>query len=85
VGQWVEIVHVWILGLAGLGGAGLWSGYCPGLWKLRGPMGWGLACTTSCYFSILWHGETFHELEAQSADVSALPGALPQPSVSPAS
>jgi hypothetical protein len=36
-------------------------------------------------FSISWHGEVFHGLGVQGAKVSALSGALPQPSVSPAS
>jgi hypothetical protein len=53
--------------------------------RLCGPMGWGLACSTSYSFSILWCGEAFHELgEDQSADVSALPGVLLQLSMSPA-
>jgi hypothetical protein len=52
---------------------------------LRGPMGWGLKCSTCYSFSIWWGGEAFHELGVQSADVSALPGALPQSSMSPAS
>jgi hypothetical protein len=52
---------------------------------LRGPMGQGLACSAGCSFSKSWHGEGFHELEVRSADVSALPSALPQPRVSPAS
>jgi hypothetical protein len=52
---------------------------------LCGPMGQGLVCSTSYSFSKLWCGEAFHELGVQSADVSALLGALPQPSVSPVS
>jgi hypothetical protein len=52
---------------------------------LCGPMGQGLVCRTGCSFSLSWHGEAFHELGVQSAKVSALPGALPQPSLSPAS
>jgi hypothetical protein len=37
-----EIVNVWITGLAGLRGAGLWSGYCACLCRLEGlgPAGW---------------------------------------------
>jgi hypothetical protein len=50
-----------------------------------GPMGQGLTCSTGCSFSKSWRGEAFHELGVQSADVSALPGALLQPSVPPAS
>jgi hypothetical protein len=38
-----------------------------------------------CSFSRSWHGAGFHELGVQSAEVSALPGALPQPSVPPVS
>jgi hypothetical protein len=53
--------------------------------RLRGPIWWGLACSAEYSFSILWLGEAFHELGVQSADVSVLPGALPQPRVSPAS
>jgi hypothetical protein len=52
---------------------------------LYGPMGLGSGCNASCSFSESFHGEAFHELGVQSADVSVLPGALPQPSVSPAS
>jgi hypothetical protein len=50
-------------------------------WLSR-PMGWGLVCSTGCSFSKLWCGEDFQELGVQSADVSALPCALPQSSVS---
>jgi hypothetical protein len=50
-----------------------------------GPMGWDLVCSTGYSFSVWWCGEAFHELGVQSADVSALPGVLPQSSVSPAS
>jgi hypothetical protein len=53
-------------------------------WLLR-PIGWGLARSASYSFSISWCGESFHELGVQSADVSALPFALLQPSVSPVS
>jgi hypothetical protein len=49
------------------------------------PMWRDLVCSASCSFSVLWCGEAFCELGVQSADVAALPGALPQPSVSPAS
>jgi hypothetical protein len=52
---------------------------------LCGPREWGLVCRASYSFSISWHGEAFLELGVQSADVSALPGASPQPSVSPVS
>jgi hypothetical protein len=48
-------------------------------------MGQGLACSAAWSFSKLWCGEVFHEQGIQSADVSELPCALPQPSVSPAS
>jgi hypothetical protein len=53
--------------------------------QLRGPTGQGLACSTGYSFSKSWHGEAFHELVVQSADVSALLCALPQSRVSPAS
>jgi hypothetical protein len=54
---------------------------------LRGPMGWGLACSACCSFSIRWYNSfsITQELGVQSADVKALPGVLPQPSMSPAS
>jgi hypothetical protein len=52
--------------------------------RLCQPMGWGLACSACYSFSLWWHGEDLHELGVQSADVSALPGALPQPRMSPA-
>jgi hypothetical protein len=39
----------------------------------------------TCSFSVLWHGEEFHRLGVQGAEISALPGALPQPSLSPVS
>jgi hypothetical protein len=48
-------------------------------------LGWGLA-SSACYsFSIWWDGEASQELGVQSADVSALPGVLPQSRKSPAS
>jgi hypothetical protein len=54
---------------------------------LHGPMGvgGGLACSAGYSFIISWHGEAFHKLRVQSGDVSALPCALPQLSVSLAS
>jgi hypothetical protein len=58
---------------------GLWSSGLVGLW------GGGLAGNASCAFSKLWHGEAFHELGVQSAEFLALPCALPQPNMSPAS
>jgi hypothetical protein len=68
-------------------------------WGLAGPKGWGAWQSRAvalraygagtwwfgCSFSRSWCGEFFHNLGVQSAEVSALPGALPQPSVSPAS
>jgi hypothetical protein len=39
----------------------------------------------TCSFSVLVHGEDFHWLGVQGAEVSALSGALPLSSVSPAS
>jgi hypothetical protein len=53
--------------------------------QLPGSMGQGLVCSTCSSFSVWWCGEAFHELGVQSADVSVLPGALPQSSMSPAS
>jgi hypothetical protein len=44
---------------------------------------WGWQPT--CSFSVLWCGEDFHKLWVEGVKVSAVPGALPQPSVSPAS
>jgi hypothetical protein len=52
---------------------------------LHGPMGQGLVCRACYSFSIWWSGKTSHELRIRSADVSALPGVLPQSSKSPAS
>jgi hypothetical protein len=52
---------------------------------LHMPMERGLVYSTSCSFSKSWCREAFHELGVQSADVSALPHALPQPSMSPVS
>jgi hypothetical protein len=52
---------------------------------LHGPMGQGLVCSTCYSFSICWGGEASQELGVQSDDVSALPGALPHSSKSPAS
>jgi hypothetical protein len=47
--------------------------------------GAGLGCSACYSFSIWWGGEASHELGVQSADVSALPSALPHSSKSPAS
>jgi hypothetical protein len=52
---------------------------------LHGPMWLGLACSACYSFSIWWLGELFHEVGVQSADIPALPDALPQSCVSPAS
>jgi hypothetical protein len=75
--------------------AGLWGGSLG-----EGGSGWteeraqgseipGLQRSSSavpdCSSSKSWHGGAFHELGVQSADVSALPGALPQSSMSPVS
>jgi hypothetical protein len=77
------------LGECSPGGAEEWAHGSEIPWpaeqQLCGPMGRDLVCSTGYSFSISWHGEAFHKLGVQSADVSALPGALPQPSVSPAS
>jgi hypothetical protein len=53
--------------------------------RQHGPMGWGLACSVCYSFSKSWCGKAFHELGVQSADVSALPYALPQSRMFPAS
>jgi hypothetical protein len=77
------------LGDRGLGGAEEWAKGSeiprPAEQWLCSPMGRGLACIAGCSFSKSRCGEAFLELGVQSADVSALPGALPQPSVSPVS
>jgi hypothetical protein len=49
--------------------------WCVEQW-LCDPMGWGSACSTGYSFSIWWGREASQELGVQSADVSALPGAL---------
>jgi hypothetical protein len=83
-------------GLRGWGPVGRGCGSPMQSWGPAGPEGWGarwsgiVALRTygvgtwwaSCSFSRLCHGEAFHDLGVQSAEVSALPGALPQPSVS---
>jgi hypothetical protein len=54
-------------------------------WRSRGVAMWAYgagAWWASCSFSKLWHGEAFHELGVQSAEVLVLPGTLPQPSMS---
>jgi hypothetical protein len=53
--------------------------------RLCRPIRCGLACNMGCSFSKSCCGDAFHELGVQSADVSALPCVLPQPSVSPVS
>jgi hypothetical protein len=45
----------------------------------------GVACSICPSFSVWLCGEASHKLGVQSADVSALPGVLPQSSMSPAS
>jgi hypothetical protein len=39
----------------------------------------------ACSFIVLWHGEAFHGLGVQGAEISAFPCALPQPIMSPVS
>jgi hypothetical protein len=69
----------WSWGIVGMRGGGPaerssgWWAYGAGAWP------------ASCSFSKSWHGEDFHKLGVQSAEVSALLGALPLPRVSPAS
>jgi hypothetical protein len=41
--------------------------------------GAALGWQSTCFFSVLWHGEAFHLLGVQNAEDSALPGVLPQP------
>jgi hypothetical protein len=65
--------------------AGGWEIPQPAEQQLCGPMEPGLALSAGYSFSKSWHGEAFPKLGVQSAEVSALPGALPQPSMSPAS
>jgi hypothetical protein len=73
----MEILQVW--GSWEFGIAQPWWG------KRAGPIRRGLASSICYSFSTWWGGEASQELGVQSADVSALPGALPQSSVSPAS
>jgi hypothetical protein len=82
-------------GLPSTFGAGSWwgsgrangpSGQAGGLWP-GGPAGqqWAVVALEwqpTCSFSVLWHGEAFHGLGVQGAEVPGLPCALPQPSVS---
>jgi hypothetical protein len=77
------------------GPVGLWSGGLAGLWggnpgggcpARRGPLGRGPGRQQpSCSFSKSWHGKAFLEQGVQGAEVSALPVAFPQPSMSPCS
>jgi hypothetical protein len=84
---WVQGVGVWgstaLVGQKNRAGGSEFP-QCVKQW-LCWPMGWGLTCSACYSFSIWWGGEAFHELGVQSADVSALPGALLQSSMSPAS
>jgi hypothetical protein len=89
-GWWAQ--GVWILLECG-------SGSPMQSWGLVGPEGQGAGWSRAvapraygvgtwwacCSFSRSWCGEAFHDLGVQSAEISALPGALPQPSVFPAS
>jgi hypothetical protein len=55
-------------------------------WRASGPAGGsGVGWWPACSFSVSWYVEAFHRLGVQGAKVSALPGALPQPRVCPAS
>jgi hypothetical protein len=90
VAQWTCGTEAWQsgrpMGLPGGCPEGLWSGGLVAKRQLGGPTGWGLGRQQpGCSFSKLWHGEAFHERGVQSVEVSALPGALPPPSMSPAS
>jgi hypothetical protein len=74
--QSVGLVGLWGRGLAGQQ-PGL---HCPGRPVRPRPGGlW-----PGCSFSKSWCVEAFHVLRVQGAKVSALPGALPYPSLSPA-
>jgi hypothetical protein len=71
-------------GLVGSGPVGWWPSGAVG----RQAGGWAVALWQwwpACSFSVSWCGEDFHRLGAQGVEVSALPCALPQPSVSPVS
>jgi hypothetical protein len=63
------------VGLVGLQHRGLVLWYSAVAWVWR----------PTCSFNVSWCGEVSHWLGVQSPEVSALPCALPQPSVSPAS
>jgi hypothetical protein len=94
------LVGLWCGGQAGLWGRSLQSRGLVGLqgrvlavqWS-GGPVGWGCGRPMGqrpsgqlpCSFSKSWCGKAFHELGSQGAEVSALPVALPQLNVSPAS
>jgi hypothetical protein len=76
-GQWV------CGGPVGLWCSGRYTNGLAGRWRPRGPVVWGWQ-PTSC-FSVWWHGEAFQVLGVQGAEVSALPGALLPPSMTPVS
>jgi hypothetical protein len=87
---WVRGVGVWgSMALVGLrrgpkdwGSHSLQSSSYAGLWVWA----WHTVSAVLSVYGVIWcPGEAFHELGAQSADVSALPCALPHLSVSPAS
>jgi hypothetical protein len=90
-GSWWAGGHAAVAGglAGGLAAASLpvgrWAGgRVVGRWaSVQEAAAWGL--WPACSFCVLWHGEDFHRLGVQGAKVSALPGALPQPSVSPES
>jgi hypothetical protein len=68
------------LGPAGTKGQGTqWSGMVV-LWAYGAGAWWA-----SCSLNKSWCGEAFHKPWVQSAELSTIPGALPQPSMFPES
>jgi hypothetical protein len=90
-----RVVAQWACGASAWWAGRWWPGWPVGgalvdqktvIWLDRGDLGrpaggW----QPTCSFSVSLCGEAFHKLGVQGAEVSALPGALPQSSVSPAS
>jgi hypothetical protein len=67
--------------------AGQWASGWVAVWQACrvGAQWMAAAWGPTCSFSVLWGGGAFHGSGVQGAEVSTLPGALPQPSVSPVS
>jgi hypothetical protein len=56
------------------------------VWSAEGlPNMFGAGGQFACSFSVSWCGEDFHGLGVQGVEGSALPGTLPQPTMSSAS